>query len=229
MAVPQIIAIDGPAGSGKSTLGRMLADHYGYLYFDTGVMYRAVTLAALQRQVPIEDESAVTSLAEQVQIDVRVASIEDGRSSDVWLDGIDVTWEIRRLEVEAQVSIVSAYPGVRRALTSKQRSIGLRGKVVMVGRDIGTVVLPEADLKAFLDASVEERARRRYDELHLRGQDVKYGETLEAMRQRDRIDSTRKFAPLVPSMDAVILNTDGMSIEQAFEKLKKLMEGNLAG
>ncbi|HLE16093.1 MAG TPA: (d)CMP kinase [Anaerolineales bacterium] len=229
MAVPQIIAIDGPAGSGKSTLGRMLADHFGYLYFDTGVMYRAVTLAALQRQVPIEDESAVTSLAEQVQIDVRVASIEDGRSSDVWLDGIDVTWEIRRLEVEAQVSIVSAYPGVRRALTGKQRNIGLRGRVVMVGRDIGTVVLPEADLKAFLDASVEERARRRHDELHLRGQDVKYGETLEAMRQRDRIDSTRKFAPLVPSMDAVILNTDGMSIEQAFEKLKKLMEGNLAG
>jgi cytidylate kinase len=225
MGIPHIIAIDGPAGSGKSTLGRMLADYYGYLYFDTGVMYRAVTLAALQRQVPVEDESAVTDLAEQVQIDVRAASREDGRSSDVWLDGVDVTWEIRRPEVESQVSIVSAYPGVRRALTDKHRSIGLRGKVVMVGRDIGTVVLPEAELKAFLDASIEERARRRSVELSQRGEQVAYDQVLDAMRLRDQIDSTRKTAPLVPSADAIILNTDGLSIKQVFEQLVKLMEG----
>jgi CMP/dCMP kinase len=225
MGIPHIIAIDGPAGSGKSTLGRMLADYYGYLYFDTGVMYRAVTLAALQRQVPVEDESAVTDLAEHVQIDVRAASREDGRSSDVWLDGVDVTWEIRRPEVESQVSIVSAYPGVRRALTDKQRSIGLRGKVVMVGRDIGTVVLPEAELKAFLDASIEERARRRSVELSQRGEQVAYDQVLDAMRLRDQIDSTRKTAPLVPSADAIILNTDGLSIKQVFEQLVKLMEG----
>jgi cytidylate kinase len=225
MGIPHIIAIDGPAGSGKSTLGRMLADYYGYLYFDTGVMYRAVTLAALQRQVPVEDESAVTDLAEHVQIDVRAASREDGRSSDVWMDGVDVTWEIRRPEVESQVSIVSAYPGVRRALTDKQRSIGLRGKVVMVGRDIGTVVLPEAELKAFLDASIEERARRRSVELSQRGEQVAYDQVLDAMRLRDQIDSTRKTAPLVPSADAIILNTDGLSIKQVFEQLVKLMEG----
>lgn len=226
MGIPNIIAIDGPAGSGKSTLGRMLADHYGYLYFDTGVMYRAVTLAALRGQVSIENELEVTKLAEQVQIDVRAASVEDGRSSDVWLDGVDVTWEIRRPEVEANVSAVSAYRGVRRALTKKQREIGLRGKVVMVGRDIGTVVLPEADLKAFLDASLEERARRRAAELRQRGVAVNEDEILKAMRKRDLIDSTREIAPLTASPDAVMLNTDGMSIQQAFQKLILLMEGN---
>jgi cytidylate kinase len=143
----------------------------------------------------------------------------------MWLDGVDVTWEIRRPEVESQVSIVSAYPGVRRALTDKQRSIGLRGKVVMVGRDIGTVVLPEAELKAFLDASIEERARRRSVELSQRGEQVAYDQVLDAMRLRDQIDSTRKTAPLVPSADAIILNTDGLSIKQVFEQLVKLMEG----
>jgi cytidylate kinase len=229
MAIPLIIAIDGPAGSGKSTLGRMLAERYGYLYFDTGVMYRAVTLAALQNQVPIEDEAGITDLAERVQIDVRKSSVEDGRSSDVWLDGKDVTWDIRRPEVEAAVSIVSAYPGVRRALTGQQRRIGLCGRVVMVGRDIGTVVLPEADLKAFLDASVEERAWRRFAELRQLGKKVEYEDILQAMRQRDQIDSTRKVAPLAPSADAIIINTDGLSLEQAFEQLRRLVERDGAG
>lgn len=226
MGIPNIIAIDGPAGSGKSTLWRRLAERYGYLYFDTGVMYRAVTLAAIQRKISIDDECAVTQLAEQVQIDVRPASMEDGRSSDVWLDGVDVTWEIRGSDVESKVSLVSAYPGVRQALTEKQRKIGLRGNVVMVGRDIGTVVLPEADLKAFLDASIEERARRRSAELRQRGEAVNSDEVLAAMRRRDQIDSTRKVAPLVPSAEAIILNTDGMSIEQAFDRLVELMEGD---
>ena len=165
MPIPNIIAIDGPAASGKSTLGRRLADSLGYLFFDTGVMYRAVTWSAIQRGLEISDEAAVTSLAETVQIDVRPPSKEDGRACDVLLDGVDITWETRRPEVEANVSPVSAYSGVRQALAAKQRRIGLRGQVVMVGRDIGTVVLPEADLKIYLDASAEQRALRRYLEI----------------------------------------------------------------
>ena len=161
MLPPYIIAIDGPAASGKSTLGLRLAGSLGYLFFDTGVMYRAVTWAALVRGLEINDEKAVTQLAETAQIDVRPSSQNDGRTSDVLLDGVDITWETRRPDVEASVSPVSAYRGVRQALASQQRRIGQRGRIVMVGRDIGTVVLPEADLKIYLDASAEERARRR--------------------------------------------------------------------
>jgi cytidylate kinase len=143
---PEIIAIDGPAASGKSTLGARLAKYLDYLYFDTGVMYRAVTWLALQRGLEIGDEAGVTSVAEAVRIDVGPPSVEDGRSCDVRADGRDITWETRRPEVDANVSAVSAYAGVRAALTPQQRRVGLRGRVVMVGRDIGTVVLPEAGL-----------------------------------------------------------------------------------
>ena len=141
-----IIAIDGPAASGKSTLGRRLADSLGYLFFDTGVMYRAVTWSALQHSMDLGDEAAVTDLAEKIQIDVAPASRSDGRVCDVIVEGKDITWETRRPEVDANVSVVSAYRGVRSAMSKQQRRIGQRGKVVMVGRDIGTVVLPEADL-----------------------------------------------------------------------------------
>jgi cytidylate kinase len=224
MAQANIIAIDGPAASGKSTLAKKLADILGYLYFDTGVMYRAVTWAALTLGVDVENEAAVTALAETTSIDVRPLSIEDGRDFDVWVDGQDVTWEIRRPEVEAHVSVVSAYPGVRIELSAQQRCIGLRGKVVMAGRDIGTVVLREADLKIYLDASVEERARRRLEEQKLRGEELNYYEILEAMQNRDRIDSTRQVAPLRPAEDAVIINTDGLSIEQVLSVMLDLVE-----
>jgi cytidylate kinase len=151
-----MIAIDGPASSGKTTLGKLLADQFGFLFFDTGVMYRAVTQTALQRGIAIEDELSVTTLAEEIQIDIQPPSKNDGRSNDVLVDGIDQTWAIRQSKVESRVSEVSAYQGVRKALSEKQRLIGLRGNVVMVGRDIGTVVLPEANLKIYLVASVEE-------------------------------------------------------------------------
>ncbi len=212
--LPDIIAIDGPAASGKSTLAKRIADELGYLYFDTGVMYRAVTWLAQHRGIDPGDETAVTRLAEEAQIDVRPASVDDGRSYDVWVDNKDITWEIRQAEVEACVSAISAYAGVRQALTKQQRRIGLRGKVVMVGRDIGTVVLPEADLKIYLDASAEERARRRYLELQQRGEATSYADVLASMRMRDQIDSTRQIAPLQPAADAVIVNSDGMSIDQ---------------
>ena len=222
MALFTVIAIDGPAASGKSTLGKKLADYLGYLYFDTGVMYRAVTWAALQRGISMQAEAAITALAEGLQIDVRPPSVSDGRSYDVWIDEEDITWHIRRPEVDANVSVVSAYPGVRRALTAQQRRIGLRGQVVMVGRDIGTVVMPEAALKIYLDASVEERARRRYEEMRMRGEDADLKAILKAMRRRDHIDSTRDFAPLRPAEDAITLASDGLDADQVLEQAKEL-------
>ena len=207
MALPDIIAIDGPAASGKTTLGCRLAEALGYLFFDTGVMYRAVTWVMLQRGVDVKDEAAVTRLAETVQIDVRPPSTQDGRPCDVLADGADITWETRTTEVEAFVSPVSAYQGVRKALASQQRRIGLRGKVVMVGRDIGTVVLPEAGLKIFLVASAEERAHRRYKEILDRGGKADYEIILAGVRRRDEIDSNRAFSPLRPAPDAIILDS----------------------
>lgn len=223
MGLPKVIAIDGPAASGKSTLGQKLAQALGYLYFDTGVMYRAVTLLALQRGVEIGDEPAITALAEQADIDVRPPSKPDGRAYDVIVDGVDVTWEIRQPEVEAQVSPVSAYPGVRKALSAQQRRIGRRGKVVMVGRDIGTVVLPEAELKIYLDASVEERARRRYLELVARHEPADYDQILHAMRRRDHIDSNRTVAPLRPAEDAHILCSDGLDADHVLELARNMV------
>ncbi len=223
MGVPKIIAIDGPAASGKSTLAQRLAAALGYLYFDTGVMYRAVTWAALQRGLPLEDEAAMAALAEEVRIDVRPPSKEDGRAYDVLVDGQDVTWAIRRPEVDRWVSVVAAHPGVRRALTAQQRRIGQRGRVVMVGRDIGTVVLPEADLKIYLDASVEERARRRYEERRRRGEQVVFDEVLADMRKRDALDSSRDVAPLRPAEDAVIIRSDDMDADEVLAHVLALV------
>lgn len=223
MSIANIIAIDGPAASGKTTLGKALADELGYLFFDTGIMYRVITWAALSKGIAIEDQDAITRLAETVDIDLRAASQPDGRSSDVLIDGQDVTWEIRRPEVEAHVSAVSAYPGVRKALSAQQRRIGLRGRVVMVGRDIGTVVLPEAELKIYLDASAEERARRRYQEIIDRGEPADYKQILAGVRKRDRIDSTRAVAPLRPAREATILNSDGLDADQVLARVLRLV------
>ncbi len=225
MGIAKIIAIDGPAASGKSTLGQKLAQALGYLYFDTGVMYRAVTWLALRQGVDIGDEAAIMTLAEQTQIDVRPPSIQDGRAYDVIVDGQDITWEIRRPEVDANVSPVSAYAGVRKALSTQQRRIGERGNVVMVGRDIGTVILPDAELKIYLDASVRERARRRYEEQRQRGEPANYDQILRAMRKRDKIDSSRVVAPLRPAVDALILCSDGLDANQVFELAKAMVFG----
>jgi cytidylate kinase len=224
MPLPKIIAIDGPAASGKSTIAEKLADQLHYLYFDTGVMYRAVTLVALDRFGSVNDEATVTTVAEEIRIDVQPPSVADGRKSDVLIDHRDITWEIRSPDVNANVSQVSTYPGVRRAMTDQQRRIGSRGKVVMVGRDIGTVVFPDAEIKIYLDASLEERAHRRYHEELLRGEKVDFDKILDSLKRRDKIDSTRIIAPLKPAEDANIINTDGLSIEQVFEKVKLLID-----
>lgn len=219
---PSIIALDGPAASGKSTVGRKLADELGYLFFDTGIMYRAVTWIALQHDMDLKDEAAVTGLAQTAQIDIRPPSEQDGRACDVLIGDKDVTWDMRSGEVEANVSVVSAYAGVRKALSEQQRRIGLRGKVVMVGRDIGTVVLPEADLKVYMDASAEERARRRYDEIVARGEKAEYDVILAKIVERDRIDSTRAVAPLRPADDAIFINTDEINADGVFNRVMEL-------
>jgi len=221
---PDTIAIDGPAAAGKSTVGMLLAQDLNYLYFDTGVMYRAVTLAALQRGIEIADEEKVTELAEEVRIDVCQPTVEDGRQYTVCVDGQDVTWDLRLPEVDKYVSPVSAYPGVRDSLTAQQRRIGQQGKVVMVGRDIGTVVLPDAPLKVYLDASVEARAWRRYVENTGRGQECQFETILRDMRARDKIDSEREAAPLRPADDAVIIDSTNLGIAEVMQLVRRLVE-----
>lgn len=241
MSLPSTIAIDGPAASGKSTIGALLAQRLAYVYFDTGVMYRAVTWAALQRGIPIEDEPAIDGLAESLRIEVTQATVNDGRQYTVYVDGQDVTWELRSAEVNRQVSPVSAYPGVRKALVAQQRRIAQQGQIVMVGRDIGTAVLPDADLKIYLDANLEERARRRYLEeaarqpgpdgdsrlqpVAVEHDDPGYQAIYQAMMRRDRIDSSRQASPLRPASDAVIIDTTQMDVDQVLARALELVHG----
>lgn len=222
-STPSSIAIDGPAASGKSSLGKKIADELGYLFFDTGVMYRAVTWSALEHKIPIENEAEITRLAEKITIDVLPPSREDGRNCDILVDGMDITWQIREPKVDANVSAVSAYPGVREALTIQQRRIGKRGRVVMIGRDIGTVVLPDADLKVYLDASAQERAHRRYLEKLGRGESADFNEILAGVKMRDQIDSSRSVAPLKPADDAIRIDSDQLTLGEVFNHVMKLI------
>lgn len=224
MPCPRIIAIDGPAASGKTTIGKKLAEALNYLFFDTGVMYRAVTWLALLQGLNLDDEKLISDLAENSEIDVRTATAADGRTCDILVNEEDITWQIRRPEIDANVSQVSAYPRVRKSLTEQQRRIGLRGEVVMVGRDIGTVVLPEAELKIYLDASAEERARRRYHEIIQRGATADYEEILAGVKQRDQIDSTRVHAPLRIAEDAIVIDSDNLSIDQVYQTILNLIK-----
>jgi cytidylate kinase len=225
LEAPSTIAIDGPAASGKSTIGKLLADRLGYLYLDTGVMYRAVTWAALEQEISIEDEPGVTALAEQLCIEVLRADVDDGRPYTVVADGQDVTRHIRQPDVDLGVSPVSAYAGVRSALTAQQRRLARQGGIVMVGRDIGTVVLPDADLKIYLDATLDERVRRRYREVLDRGEHVDYGTILESVRGRDEIDSSRDLAPLRPAVNAHTIDTTGLDVQQVFGRVLDLVLG----
>jgi cytidylate kinase len=227
---PSIIAIDGPAGSGKSTLAHLLAKRLGYVFFDSGVMYRAVSLAALERGVSVDDDVGLTELAASVRIDVETPVADDGRLYTVLLDGVDVTWQLRTPAVDAIVSPVSAVPGVRRALLGQQRRVGQQGNVIIVGRDIGTVVFPEADLKLFVDASLEARARRRHEELTARGERATFEHILEEMRRRDERDRHKPISPLIPAPDAVVLDTTSLDIETMVDRAMDIvLRGNRVG
>lgn len=228
-STPAVIAIDGPVASGKSTVGESLARRLGFLYFDTGAMYRAVTQAALAGGVPIDDEAQVTTLAEAITIAILPPTVDDGRQYTVEVEGEDITWAIRSPEVVAHVSTVAAYAGVRAAMVRQQRRVALAGRVVMVGRDIGTVVFPEAPLKVFLSASAEERARRRHLETVGRDEAADYEHVLAAVRRRDAIDSERAVSPLRPAADAIQLDTGPLSVEQVVDAIEVLARVRLAG
>lgn len=222
--VPDVITIDGPAASGKSSVGLILAKKLGYLFLDTGIMYRAVTWAAINEHIAINDEEEISKLAERLVIQIKPQTVSDGRINDVFVGKIDVTWKIREPEVNENVSQVSKYSRVRNALTKQQREFGSTGKIVMAGRDIGTIVMPEAGLKIFLEASVKERAVRRYNEDITRGKEIILEDVIRNVAMRDEIDSNRKFAPLIPAKDAIIINTDGKEVAEVVNEILAIIE-----
>jgi len=219
--LPLLIAIDGPGAVGKSTVGRIVAQKLGYCFVDTGEMYRALTWLALRRGINLEDEATLSKLAAEAKIEV--ASLAGGGYNSVFVNGFNATAEIHSPEVEAGVSQVAKVAGVREALVAQQRYMAEKGKVVMAGRDIGTVVLPQAGLKVFLVASAEERARRRYREQDKKGK-LNYENILAELKRRDRIDSQRALAPLCPAPDAKIIDTEGLSAEQVAASILALMQ-----
>lgn len=220
MLGPRRIAIDGPAGSGKSTIGEQLARHLDYLYVDTGAMYRAVAWLALQKGVDVQDGMALVRLARQAQIAISHPAVRDGRQYTVTVNGHDVTWAIRDSQVTRAVPLVSSHSEVRAVLIAQQRALAGQERVVMVGRDIGAVVLPDAELKIYLTASLLERARRRYAEiLELQKGDASCLPSLESVirdiERRDAIDHDN----MVPAPDAILIETDHLSVPQVLETI----------
>ena len=209
-----IIAIDGPSGAGKSTLGRLLARELDLLYIDTGSMYRAVGVAVIESKIDAKDEAAVGALASQVDIDLA----GDPDDLTVTLDGQDITDLIRSEEVTEMSSLVSTIPAVRRAMVERQRELGKRG-AVLNGRDIGTVVFPDAHIKFFLTALPQERAERRFNEERAQDPKADFEETFADMVERDLRDSTRKDSPLKAADDAIMVDSTGLSISEVFEKM----------
>ena len=210
-----IIAVDGPAGSGKSTLARRVAALLGYLYIDTGAMYRAVGLKAIRRGVSLDDASALTALARDTRIDLRQQNGAPDGAQQVLLDGEDVSAAIRTPQVAEAASKVAVVPGVRQVLVAEQRRAGAQGGVVMEGRDIGSTVFPNAELKIFLTASPEIRAERRWREHQQKGDAMDLARTLEEVHERDRRDRERATSPLIRADDAVVVDSTAMDPEEA--------------
>ncbi len=222
-ASEKVVAIDGPAASGKSTIGRMLADNLGYLLLDTGCMYRAATLAVLRKKADIDDEDAVVELTSNLDMSIESPMDKaDGRIYTVLLDGVDVTWELREADVDANVSQVSAYAGVRRDLVARQRKMARGGEVVVVGRDIGTVVLPDAPLKLYIVATAQERARRRWQEIRSRGEPAYYDNILADILRRDAFDANRQHSPMQQAADAIKIDTSAHTVEQILQEIMAL-------
>jgi len=210
-----IIAIDGPSGAGKSTVAKLLAKRLGYVVLDTGAMYRAVAFRAKQRGLCLEDEESLSQLASSLQVTFLTINGE----LRVLCDGEDVTESIRSPEMSSLASDISKREGVRSALVRLQREMGRAGGVILEGRDIGTVVFPDADAKFYLDADAEERARRRYEELVQKGVKITFQETLEDVIRRDRSDMTRAISPLRKAKDAVVIDSTHLSVEEVVEKM----------
>lgn len=218
-----VIAIDGPAGAGKSTIAKRLADELGYLYVDTGALYRAIGYFALTRGLDVYDEDAISGLLVSTKLDLRFVDT----NQRVFLNDVDITDRIRTEAVSMAASAVSALPVVRRFLLASQRKLAAHGNVILNGRDIGTVVCPDAEIKIFLTASKEERANRRFKELTLRGIPAVYEDVLADIEKRDRDDSSRDIAPLVPADDAVVVDTTGNELEQSVALLSNIVKERL--
>lgn len=216
------IAIDGPAGAGKSTVARMVARQLGYTYLDTGAMYRAITLAVIEAHIPANDAPAIADLIKKCDLQIKQAS--DG-SNKTYLNGQDISSQIRQQTVSNQVSDVANHLSVREVLVEKQRQMSSQGNVVLDGRDIGTVVLPDAELKIFLTASLAVRAERRYKELEQTGglekgeKKISTAELAQAIETRDSKDINNTYGPLRPADDAITVNTDHLSIDQVVDKI----------
>ena len=216
------VAIDGPASSGKSTISKLIAKENHFVYLDTGAMYRVVTLAVLRNNISLDDYEAIEKLVQTIEIGF---SMQDGKQS-VFMNGEDVTDEIRSVEVTRNVSAVSALKEVRTRLVHLQQEIAENHSIIMDGRDIGTVVLPQAEIKIFLVASVEERAKRRFIENQEKGIEMSYEELVEDIRRRDHIDSTRKESPLKKADDAIEIDTTTMTIDDVVKTVTALIQKN---
>ena len=225
MSAYKSIALDGPSGAGKSTLAKLLAEALGFVYVDTGAIYRTVGLCAFRKGVAPTDPERVAELLPELHLEMRYEA--DGLQH-MYLDGEDVTQEIRRHEISRYASLVSAIPAVRAFLLDRQRELARHNNVIMDGRDIGTVVLPHADIKIFLTATAEDRARRRYEELTPRGQKLDFAVVLRDIRERDEQDSRRAAAPLRRAEDAVLVDTTGNSLEESFQLLLQTVKERLS-
>ncbi len=214
------IAIDGPSGAGKSTISRKAAEKFGFIYVDTGAIYRTIGLASKNHGVSLDDKAAVIAMLPKLQIELRY---NESGEQHMYLDGADVSRDIRLPEVSMLASGVSAIPEVRAFLVDMQRNMAKKHDVIMDGRDIGTVILPDADLKIFLTADVEDRARRRYEELLAKGIDKPFDEVLDEMKRRDEQDSLRDAAPLKAADDAVLLDTSGNTLEESVTAVCRLI------
>lgn len=218
------IAIDGPSGAGKSSMAKTIAEKYGFIYVDTGAIYRTVGLAAHRRGISCSDEAAVSEILPEIRIEMKY---DDRGEQRMFLDGEDVSTDIRMPEISICASDVSALPAVRAFLLDMQRSMAKTNNVIMDGRDIGTVVLPDADVKIFLTASSEERAKRRLKQLMEKGVNAEFESVLKDIEYRDRQDSSRDIAPLKPADDAVIVDTSSLDIEGTVELLSSVIEERL--
>lgn len=217
----KVIAIDGPAGAGKSTIAKKLAERIGYTYIDSGAMYRAVTLKVLKEEIQLKELDSIIKVAENTDIDFR--------DNSIYIDGVLADAEIREENVSRNVSYIAAIPEVRRLMVKLQRSISKNKNVVMDGRDVGTVIFPSADAKLFITASVDERAERRYRELMLKGYDAEIQDIKSQIEKRDYIDSTREDSPLVAAHDAVIIDTTGKNIEEVLDEVVSVIKSKGGG